>query len=71
MSNDARNAPRASLIRRLSPHIESQLDLDLGEIPIPLGPAWESLSETSRADVVAALARLLAKTGTEEEESDV
>ncbi len=71
MSNDARNAPPASLIRTLSLHIESQLDLDLGGLPIPSGPAWESLPETSRVEVVAALARLLAKAGAEEEESGV
>lgn len=72
MNNESRNAPRPSPTRTLWPHqIESQLDLDLGGLPAPSAPEWESLPEASRIEAMTALARLLAKAGSMGEESDV
>jgi len=71
MNDEARNAAPIPSRSSLSKHTESQLDLDLGDVHLPPGPDWESLPEASRAETVTVLARLLAKAGAAEEESDV
>jgi len=53
-----------------SKHLEPQLPLDFGDLALPAGPSWESLPESARIEVVAVLARLLARAGLAEEESD-
>lgn len=50
---------------------QTQLDLDLGELPLPVGPTWESLPEACRIETVTVLARLVAKAGSAAEPSDV
>lgn len=67
--NDQHTDPTTSL--RWMPRDDcAQLDLDFGEMHIPPGPDWESLPEASRSEAMTMLARLLAKAGTDEEETD-
>ncbi|HVC76279.1 MAG TPA: hypothetical protein VND96_07165 [Candidatus Micrarchaeaceae archaeon] len=72
MSDDAHDVPRTTPTHRLSLYkLESQLDLDFGELPIASAPDWESLPQASREEAMTALARLLAKAGMPEDESGV
>jgi len=57
--------PTRSLLVMRSP---SQLFLDLRGLVRPAGTNWESLPEASRSEVLAVLARLLARAGLEREE---
>jgi hypothetical protein len=47
-----------------------QLSLELTESPAPPGAMWESLAPGERLAVVAALARLMARSIDEKEEED-
>ena len=63
-------SPRRASTMLPSKHLEPQLPLDFGDLALPAGPSWESLPESARIEVVAVLARLLARAGLAEEESD-
>jgi hypothetical protein len=71
MNDQARNAAPVPPRSCVTKDTESQLDLDFGKLPAPSAPDWESLPEASRIEAMTALARLLAKAGSVEEESDV
>lgn len=70
MTNGTRHDQNTLLLRSMHRR-ETQLDLDLGELHVPAGPAWESLPEACRVETVTVLARLVAKAGSAEEPSDV
>ena len=65
MSSALRSSPTNPLsLKHMS---SSQLVLELGGLAVPSWPSWESLPESTRAEAVTVLARLLARAGLEEE----